>query len=154
MNPNQKLQWQALEYEERERGRDWFWALGVIVVASTLTAIIYSNYFFAVLVILGGALLGYFAKRKPEAISYELNDKGFRAGRRLYPYENISSFFVQREIKPLLLIKSGRFFMPIISSPIDPDMAEEIHVIFVSKNIPEEELKEHTSETIMDSLGF
>src|SRR3989338_2654298 len=119
MDNTGKLEWQALEYEERERGRDWFWALGVIVVAAAATSIIYNNYFFAVLVILGGVLLGFFAIKKPDVIFYELNEKGLRIGSRFFPYENIFSFCGQAEIKPMLLIKSQRVFMPIISLPID-----------------------------------
>ena len=149
-----KLEWQALEYEERERGSDWFWALGVIVVAAAATSIIYNNYFFAVLVILGGVLLGFFAIKKPDVIFYELNEKGLRIGSRFYPYENISAFSVHTEVKPMLLIKSQRFFMPIISIPIDAQAAPQIREIFLDKKIVEEEIKEPTAEKIIDSLGF
>ena len=93
MNPQEEnLSWTALEYEEKEKSTDWFWALGVIVVTSSITAIIYSNYFFAILLIIGGLMLGIFAKKKPAMISYELNNKGLVIGNRLYPYENIKAF--------------------------------------------------------------
>ncbi len=153
MNPIEKLEWTALEYEEKERGQDWFWALGIIVVTSSIASIIFANYFFAALLILGGAMLGFFAIRKPETITYELNVKGLKAGTRLFPYETIKSFFVQ-EIHPTLFIKSERFFMPIISIPIEGSMIAEVHDIFLSQNIPEEEMKEHISDKIMESLGF
>ena len=45
----EKLEWSALEYEEKERDASWFWALAVIIVAGSLAAIIFSNYFFAIL---------------------------------------------------------------------------------------------------------
>ena len=98
-------------------------------------------------------MLGFFAIRKPETITYELNVKGLKAGTRLFPYETIKSFFVQ-EIHPTLFIKSERFFMPIISIPIEGSMIAEVHDIFLSQNIPEEEMKEHISDKIMESLGF
>ena len=91
----EKLEWSALEYEERERGTDWFWALGVVVVASSVAAIIYSNYFFAALLFISGVLLGFFAIKKPDRISYELNERGLKIGTQLYFYENIKSFWVQ-----------------------------------------------------------
>ena len=56
--------------------------------------------------------------------------------------------------KPLLFIKSGRVFMPMISIPIDISLVEDIHFIFTDKNVVEEEMKEHLSEKIMESLGF
>ncbi len=159
-----KLSWSALEYEEKERSRDWFWALGIIVIAGALAAIIYGNYFFAVLIMLSGILLGFFATKKPEEINYELNDRGLRIRSRIYPYENIKSFWIQTSfspkapegtvLKPTLFIKSERVFMPIISVPIHDDWAQEIYDIISSQNITEEEMVEHPSEKIMDFLGF
>lgn len=150
----ERLEWSALEYEEREQDQDWFWALGVIIVASSLASMIYGNYFFAFLIILSGVLLGYFAKRKPDMVSYELNAKGLKIQDRLYPYENIKSFWVQTEPKSILFIKSERAFMPEISIPIERYMAEDIHQIMTTQNVTEIEMKEHPSERIIDILGF
>jgi len=160
MNENEKLSWSALEYEERERSRDWFWALGIIVVTGSIAAIIFENYFFAALLVLGGALLWFLALKKPNYVEYELNAKGLRVHDRLYPYENIKSFWVQidktgeRKKKPLLFIHSERAFMPILTLPIDETLADEIHALFSSKNIEEVEMQEHASEKIMEVLGF
>src|ERR1035437_3103043 len=114
MNSNQKIEWFALEYEEKERSADWFWALGVIIVAGSIASIIFGDYFFAILLVLGGLSLGFFAVKKPDMISYELGEKGLKINRDLYLYENIKSFWVETEEKPILFIKSGRFLIPII----------------------------------------
>jgi hypothetical protein len=156
----EKLEWSALEYEEKERSPDWFWALGVIVVTSSVTAIIFGNYFFAALLFLGGILLAFFAVKKPEMVRYELNNQGLQIRTRLYPYDNIRSFWVQADLsreaklKPIFFVKSQRAFMPILSIPIHEDIAEDIRSIMLAKNIPEEEMKEHASLQIMESLGF
>ena len=156
----EKLEWSALEYEEKERSQDWFWALGIIVVTSALAAIIYGSDFFAALLIISGVLLGFFAIKAPDLVTYELNSKGLKIRTRLYPYENIKSFWVQKDptgetrLKPMLFIKSERVFMPIISIPVDEYHLEIIQATFLEKNIPEEEMKEHPSEKIMDALGF
>ncbi|MEO5635233.1 MAG: hypothetical protein ABIS26_01955 [Candidatus Paceibacterota bacterium] len=83
---------------------------------------------------------------------------------RLYPYENIKSFWIQiyapvladgkEELKPLLFIKSERLFMPVIAVPIDELWAEDVHSIMVSYDVMEEEMREHVSEKIMEFLGF
>jgi len=167
MDTNEKLSWSAPEYEEKERSRDWFWALGVIVATSSIAAIIFNDYFFAVLLILSGVLLGFFAIKKPDTIFYELNEKGLKIGNRLYPYENIKSFWVQVEqpkptnhqggeiiIKPLLFVHSERVFMPVITIPIVEAMAEEIYYTLLSQKIEAVEMREHPSEKIMEALGF
>ena len=162
-NEDKGLSWSAFEYEEKERSRDWFWALGIIVVTSSVASIIFGDYFFAALLVLSGILLGFFAIRKPRTINYELNSRGLRIGNRLYPYENIKSFWVQSPssntsfpalTKEILFIKSERAFMPILSIPIEESIAEDIHSILTGQNVPEEEMKEHPSEKIMEALGF
>jgi len=159
-NSSEKLIWSALEYEEKERSKDWFWALGIIVATSSIAAMIYSNYFFAALLILSGVLLGFFAVKKPDTVIYELNKKGLKIRSRLYPYENIKAFWVQLDtspetnIKPMLFINSERIFIPIIAIPIEKEIAYQIHAIFLERNIPEEEMREHLSEKIMEILGF
>ena len=156
----EKLQWSALEYEEKNRSNDWFWALGIIIVTSSLAAIIFGNYFFAALLFLSGVLLGFFAIKKPDIVSYELNNQGLKIRTRLYPYENIKSFWVQidttgeTKLNPMLFIKSERLFMPILSIPIEDIMAPDIHSIMISKNIIEEEMKDHPSIKIMELLDF
>ena len=150
----ERLEWSALEYEEKERSTDWFWALGIIIVASSLASIIYSNYFFAVLLVLAGILLGHFAIRKPDLVFYELNEKGLKIRNRLYLFENIKSFWVQLEPKPILFVGSERAFMPVISIPIENNLAEKIQAVMISQNIAEVEMKEHLSEKIMEFLGF
>jgi len=156
----EKIEWTALEYEHTERSRDWFWALGVIVFTAAAAAVIFNDYFFAVLIIISGALLAYLAITKPEPVLYELNDKGFQVGTSLYPYENIKSFWVQRAaidpeiLKPLLFIKSSRLFMPVIITPIENGMANDINEFLLEKNVSEEEMKETFSEKIMEALGF
>ncbi|MFZ3011558.1 MAG: hypothetical protein WA060_00980 [Minisyncoccia bacterium] len=155
-----KLIWSALEYEEKERSQDWFWALGIIVGTGSIASIIFENYFFATLLVLGGLLLGWFAVKKPETVTYELNEKGLKIHDRLYPYESIRAFWIQVDftpgsnVKPMFFIHSERAFMPVLSMPIDKDIAEDIHSIMTSKEIAEVEMKEHPSEKIMEVLGF
>ncbi|HPS21450.1 MAG TPA: hypothetical protein PLO44_01425 [Candidatus Paceibacterota bacterium] len=152
--------WSALEYEEKERSVDWFWALGVIVVAGSVASILFKNYFFAMLLIIAGILLGFFAIKKPETVNYALTNKGFKMKTRLYPYEELKAFWIQIEVpkkdikKPILFLKSKRIFLPILSIPIDEEIAPKIKEILSNKNIPEEEMHDHISDRIMENLGF
>ncbi|MEK7572720.1 MAG: hypothetical protein AAB493_02620 [Patescibacteria group bacterium] len=154
MNEFNKIEWSLLEYNEKERNNDWFWALGIIVVAVSITSIIFGNYFFAVLIVLSGVLIVVFAIKKPDLVSYELNEKGLKIKNRLFPYEKIKSFWVQKETKPTLFIKSERLIMPIISMPIEYFLADEIKNKMLKNKVKEEEMKEHISEKIMEFIDF
>jgi hypothetical protein len=157
----EKLNWSALEYEEKERHPDWFWALGVIVIAGALTAIIFGNYFFAIFLIVGGALMGFFAIKKPDMVFYELNNKGLKIRDRIYLYEKMKAFWVQKplsdegKVQPAsLFVKSQRLIAPVFSVPIEEASVVKIHNLMLSHNVPEEEMKEHVSEKIMEVIGF
>lgn len=159
-NKFEKIEWSELEYEEKERSVDWFWALGVIVVAGSIASILFKNYFFAMLLIISGIMLGFFAIKKPEVVPYELNNKGFKIKNRLYPFDTIKSFYVQIKvpnteiIKPTLFIKSDRILLPVLSIPIEINSAKKIREIMLSQKIVEEVMKEHPSDKIMENLGF
>ncbi len=157
----EKINWSALEYEEKDRHPDWFWALGVIVVASSVTSIIFANYFFAIFLVISGLLLGFFAIKKPDMVFYELNEKGLKIRNRIYPYDKIKAFWVQKPqneesapMLPALFIKSERFLVPIFSIPIEEEHIEIVHKKMLAHNVVEVEMKEHVSEKIMESLGF
>lgn len=163
-NTFEKLNWSALEYKEKVQGTDWFWALGVVVVATAITTIIFGNYFFAILIILGGLLLGYFTIKKPELVYYELNNKGLKVKDRVFLFEDIKHFWVQAytstdqathiETEPTLFIHTARLFMPVMSVPIDEHLASHIRSIMLSNSVEEKEMKEHPSVKIMETLGF
>ncbi len=154
MSDFEKLEWSHLEYEEKERNPDWFWALGIIVIAISITSFIYQNYFFAIFIVLSGLLMVMFAIKKPEMVNYELNQKGLQIKNRLYPYDKIKSFYVQTEGKPTLFIRSERKFMDIIPVPLIESITPQVQNIFISKEILEEEMHEHFSEKVMEVLGF
>jgi len=149
-----KIKWSSFEYTEKEKNNDWFWALGIVVVAASVTSIIFKNYFFAVFIILSGILIVVFALKKPDLVEYELNEKGLLIRNRLYPYEKIKSFWVQKETPPTLFIKSERLIMPIITMNIEYSLADLVKEKMLEKKVTEEEMKEHVSEKIMDSIGF
>ena len=157
---SQKIIWSALEYEEKDRSPDWFWALGIIVVTAALASIIFANYFFAVLIVLSGLLLGFYALRSPEIITYELNIKGLKIGNRLYPFESIKAFWVQADftpgssVKPLFFVHSERTVMPVLTIPITLEIAEDIHSFMSGQDIAEVKMEEHPSHKIMEVLGF
>ena len=155
MENKSKLNWSALEYEEKERGNDWFWALGIIIFAGSITSFIYGNFFFGLLLIIGGVLIVVFSLKKPDLVFYELNEDGLEIKNRLYPYGNIKAFWIEINTDiPTLFIKSERMFAPVLSIPIKIELANEIREFLIHGEVKEEKMEEHVSHKIMNSLGF
>ncbi len=150
------ISWSVEEYSHKEKGSDWFWALGVIALAIAVIAIIYHNILFAIVIILGSIILGYYASRPPNIMDVSLSTKGIQVREIFYPYEKIRGFAVERHILGnCLLIETGRAVLPVVSIPLpqeelDMESLENFLVQYVEKK----DLKESAGQRIMEHLGF
>lgn len=147
--------WQAEEFIHQEKGADWYWALGIIVVASAAGAFIVGNALFGILILIAGFTLAVFATRHPRMISFEINERGILVDRSLYPYQNLRSFWVSdgNGQEPLLLIESSRFFMPLISIPL-ADIPPEAVREFLQRKLDEVEHSPPIAQQILEYFGF
>ncbi len=153
-NENSKITWSAEEYEHKEKSVDWFWALGIIVVAGAAASILYKNYLFAIVIILGGLSMMLFSGRHPRMVEFEINKEGIRIDDYTYPYAKIKGFWIDPNDTPRkLYFESHRFFMPIITLPLEFMDADEVKA-FLKKHIEEKEIHAPNSHKVMDYLGF
>ena len=149
------LQWQAYEYEQTDKSPDWFWALGIISLSVAVTSIILNNLLFAILVIVSAITLSIFARRDPDLLQIEVNQKGLILEKKFYPYGSLESFWVEdTEVNPKLLIKSTKTFSPLIVAPLSPDVDKEELRDYLLDNVDEEEHSEPLAQKMMERLGF
>jgi hypothetical protein len=156
MKKPSSLHWEAFEYEPRNRSNDWFWAVGIITVAIAVTAIIFNNVLFGLVVILGGFVLSLYAARPPHKFDVVIDDLGIRVDKVFYPYRTLESFWVEEHHHiPKILIKSQRLVMPFIGIPLDVEEVspEEINS-FLSQHLPEIFHGETIFEKLIERLGF
>jgi len=151
------LKWSALEYEEKDRSIDWYWTVGIVALAIAVASVIYDNYLFAVLVVVGAFTLLLYAARKPKHVEFELADRGMRIGDVIYPYSTLDSFWIhhhKNERRGKIIIKSSKVLMPYVTIPLpDQPLADRIHTFLASK-LKEEEHPESLSEILLERLGF
>lgn len=155
MQDSPTLEWTALEYEERNRSVDWFWALGIIAVSSAVAAIIYKDYLFGVFIILAAVMLGFFAIRKPETVLFRITPKALELGRDTYPYEKLQSFTILEKDngESVLLVMSTRSVVPLIAIPLGEQSPATVRDTLL-QYLPEDRHQEPTAHKIMDYLGF
>lgn len=149
--------WQTLEYVHREKSPDWFWVVGIVSGAVVLTAIIFANIIFAILVAVGAFVLCLFAARKPRPIVVEVLERGIRIEHTLYPFKSLRSFSIDEAHHdgPRLVLQSDRPVLPYITIPAPQD-SEELEALksLLSSHLEEEPFEESPLHLFFEKLWF
>ncbi len=152
---DQKISWEALEYEHRERTPDWYWVLGLISLVLVISAVVYKNFLFAVLVVVGAFTMALYASRKPRLIKFEIGPKGVTIKNTTYLYGHLHSFCPRENARgKKIIFQSQKAVMPHFSVPVPESVNFEEVKSFLAKHLPEEDHPESFSEAVMDRLGF
>lgn len=149
------VQWEALEYEHAPKSNNWFWSVGVVAVGLIFAAILLNNILFAIFVTLAAFTIILYASRKPRKIIFTLTSRGLKIENRLFPYENLRSFWIHYDppLKKILIIEPKKLLMPTISIPLadaDPNIVRE-HLL---KFLKEERREESAVQTLMRLFRF
>jgi len=150
------LYWEALEHTHHgERGSDWYWSLGIIAIAGSVTAVLFGNVLFGIIILLAATTLAIFATRGPKTIAYTVGPRGIRIGNERFPYSTIESFYLDEDAPGdvELLLKSKRLFMPLIVIPV-PEEYVEIVDQYLNQRLPEEYLEEPFLNKLLEFFGF
>ena len=152
-----KISWHAPEYEHREHSADWYWAVIIITIALGIAFIISGNILLSVVVILGVGLLLVHSRHKAPMITYHLSRKGLRAGKTLYPWETLESFWIldaTEHTGSKILLTSRKPLMPHIVVPLSEDAPHDEIRDILTHMIHEEHQIEPLPDRVMRKLGF
>lgn len=149
-----KIEWDAHEYEHKERSQDWFWAVGILTFAIAVTAVILGNIIFAILVLTAVFTLALFVNRPPQTVHVVVDETGIARGRVKYPYESLSSFWLDEDHPhPKIILRSKKLFMPLIIVPLGDTDAIKLNEI-LSRYMTEEYHSLPFVEKVLEYLGF
>lgn len=148
--------WETIEFEFKEKRKDWYWIVGVVALGLIITAIVIENYLFAFLVGMSAFLMINLAAKKPLSLSVEISEQGIKIYNEMYSYETLYSFWItyNKDDTPLLLLLSDRPVSPIISLTIDEDINLLELREYLSQFIEEQEMKESLTDRIITKIGF
>ncbi len=148
------LEWRALEHHHEEKSNDWFWAVGIVAVSIAVTAIIWGNLLFGILILVATFSLILHAVRQPKIHDIKIDGRGITIDSFHYPYKSIDSFYVNvHENPPVLLLKSQRFFMPILVIRLDEIHPDDVHE-YLKEMLYEDELREPLLQKVAERFGF
>ena len=150
-----EVAWDAPEHRHIEKGSDWYWALGILVVVGAVTMIIVGNALFGIVILLAGLSTALLSSREPRMITYSVSLRGIRIGNELHPYSTLRCFFLDEDHPHTvqLLVASRALLTPLLVIPVPDDAIEDIEYLLEAR-LPEEHLEEPLGHKVLEFLGF
>lgn len=100
-SPNQQfgmqeeiLSWTGKDASSREKTAEWYWVLGIFVVAFVFIGVVFQNFLLSLLAITSGASLALIGSRKPFEVSAAITAEGIIVDGKIHRYEDLKSFWV------------------------------------------------------------
>tara|TARA_B100000745_G_scaffold46060_1_gene27753 strand:+ start:6619 stop:7080 length:462 start_codon:yes stop_codon:yes gene_type:complete len=147
--------WKAYEHSHTNKGADWFWALGIIAVSSAIVAILFKNFLFALLIIVGAFTMALLSSKPPRERTFALTQRGVMVDESLYPYQMLVAFCIKDRDSdnPTLIIDAQHFLTPHLVMPLAEVDVERVHT-YLSEHLSEEELEEPLGQRLLERFGF
>jgi hypothetical protein len=157
MPRNALLEWEGREYDHNPKSADWYWALGIIAVASTVAAILFDSYLLAVLIVVAAASLALHAAKQPPLHRFRLVEQGIVIGDELHPFTRMISFSVLEDIEgtlpPMISIKTESWLSPHLIIPLEGVDVDVVYAYFLHH--VDEDAHHHTLVDLVAAwLGF
>lgn len=150
-----RLAWRAPEFEIFKRDQKWYFYILGILLAIIAYAIFTNGLVMAITFILIGVVGYIYIQKDPRTLDFMLTRKGIVAGREIYDFDNLRSFWVFYEEDGLQVISlhTQSYLAPFIHIPIGDQDPTEIRKILL-QYIPEEEHKPGIIDTLDRLLGL
>jgi len=132
------IHWRAPEFEIIERDKQWLVYVTIALVLIVAYAIYTNSIIMAITFILLG-IVGYMhLEREPRTLTFRITPDGVAAGKEIYLFSNISSFwiFYEPEGKKLISLHTNSYLAPFVHMPIHEEDPVEIREVLL-KYIPE-----------------
>ena len=149
------IRWHAYEHEHIERGRDWYWALGIFAVAVSLISALLGNILFGILILVAAGTLAALASSPPPLVEFELSDRGIRVGETMHRYEEIISFWVEDHDAnpPVLLVDTIKWLSPNLVIPLS-DADPRLVRAYLAERVEETPMKEPAWHKVFEFFGL
>lgn len=150
-----EIQWAAPEFEKQLKTTAWFLTVGIFALFFFTIAFLMESLIFAVLIVIAIFTVFVYAVKEPPIITFKINGEGIMIGEKLYPYEDIDSFwiFYTPPSPKELSVKSKKTLSLMIKIPLaeqDPIAIRQALIKF----IPEEKQEESLADIIARGIGF
>ncbi len=153
---NTLMHWQAPDYEPTFRRDDrWYKYISLVIAAIVGYAVYMNSPIMAITFILIG-LVGYlYLKKEPEIWDFFITKKGVVAGKELYAFEDIDSFWIFYEPgeTKVISLHNKKSMFPFVHIPVHDQDPVQIREILL-KFIPEIEQEPSFIDTLEKFIGI
>lgn len=131
------MSWKTLEFEMFDRDKKWYMMILGILILIVAYAIFTNSLIMAVTFILIGVVGYIYINKEPRELDFMITKEGVVAGKEIYPFENLKSFwiFYEPEIR-VISIHTESYLNPYLHIPLgdqDPKKAREILSKFIAE---------------------
>lgn len=149
------LRWQAHEHEHVERSSDWYWALGIAAVCLAITAILFHDTLFGLLIIVAAVTMGLYAREPRPIHTFEISSRGVKVDDVLHHWDDIISFWIEEDndASPTLLVDTTKMLAPNLIIPLE-GIDHDVVRALLAEHCTEVPMREPFSHKILETLGF
>jgi len=150
-----EISWRAAEYDFVPKDVSWYWLVGGVAAALFLIALWQGNFFFAIFVVLAGAVMIFFGRRRPQIFDFKINEEEVIIGKLRYKFDFFEGFALRKRPGRLdeIVLKKKKAFNPFLKIPIDSILAQDARVLLLSK-LPEIEYSDSLVDIFFDWIKF
>jgi len=151
------FEWEGREYEHNPKSADWYWALGIVALATIVASILFANYLLAILIVIAAVTIALHGTKHPPLHTFRVVEHGLIIGDELHPYDNMISFSVlediHNELPPLLSIKNESWLSPHLMIPLEGVDADAVYEHFLH-HVDEGKHEHSITDLVAAWLGF
>lgn len=151
----QSFEWQAPEFEKKEKNKSWFFIPAIIAIVLGIVALLIDNILLLVLILLGFFNFYVYAQKQPKVVKFKINEKGLEIDEKLHDFDSLRSFWVfyNPPIEKEISFRSRKTFFPYIRIQLGEQSPNEIRK-YLLKFLPEKRHKESLIDLWMRRIGF
>jgi len=149
------LHWRAPEHEINVKGRKWYLYILLLLAAIVAFAVYTDSPVMAITFIMIGVVGYIFIGKEPRILDYAVTHEGVIAGREIYEFDNMHSFWIFYEpegVKVISLHMQNKL-IPFIHIPVHDEDPVRIREVLM-EYIPEEKQEPSLVDTFERLLGI
>jgi len=151
---DREIFWTAHDSNSQTKSGDWYFVLWTVALTGAVAAFYLDNPLFGLFLVIAAFSVTIYASRKPKLVTFGVTRRGVVTDTLLYPFSNLSCFYIEEGAPTYLVLQSTKTLQPLITIPVSDDVdISELHAFLVSF-LEEKALGVPMYQRIIDRIGF